>query len=73
MAKWIMALGLLIFIVGVIIWLLSGLGIPFGKLPGDIEVKGEKVSFYFPIVTSIVISLIFTIIVNLIFYILRKS
>jgi hypothetical protein len=32
--------------------------LPLGRLPGDISVKGEKYSFYFPIVTCIVISII---------------
>ena len=31
-----------------------------GKLPGDIFIKGEKVTFYFPITTCIIISLLLT-------------
>jgi hypothetical protein len=38
----------------------------FGKLPGDISIKRENVSFYFPIATSILLSLL----LSLIFYIL---
>lgn len=43
--------------------------IPFiGKLPGDIYIKGEKFTFYFPITTSILLSLI----ISLIIYLFKK-
>jgi len=48
------------------------MGIPVGKLPGDIAIKKERFSLYFPIVTSIVISIILTIIINLVIWIARK-
>jgi len=44
----------------------------FGKLPGDIFVKKDNFSFYFPIVTFLIISVVLTIIINLVFYFLRK-
>lgn len=40
--------------------------IPFlGKLPGDIHLRGKSWSFYFPVVTCVVISLLLTILLNL--------
>lgn len=39
----------------------------FGKLPGDIAIHTKRVHFYFPIVTSLIISLLLTIIINIIF------
>ncbi len=45
--------------------LLMMLGLPFGRLPGDIIVKRENYSFYFPIATSIVLSIILTLILTL--------
>jgi hypothetical protein len=36
-------------------------GVPFGRLPGDIVVRRGRVSFYFPLATSIVLSLLLTI------------
>ena len=40
--------------------------IPFlGRLPGDIYIKREKFSFYFPITTSIIISIILTILFSI--------
>ena len=47
--------------------------IPFlGKLPGDIVIKKENFSFYFPVVTFIIISVILTIIVNVILHFINK-
>jgi len=45
--------------------LLMMLGLPLGRLPGDIVVKRENYSFYFPIATSIVLSIILTLILTL--------
>jgi hypothetical protein len=36
-----------------------------GRLPGDIAVKGERYSFFFPIVTCLVISIVLTILANI--------
>jgi Protein of unknown function (DUF2905) len=40
-------------------------GVPFGKLPGDIMVRRGSFSFYFPLATSIVISILLTIILSI--------
>ena len=71
-------LGKILLIVGGII-VISGLilifsqPIPFlGKLPGDIFVKKEGFSFYFPIVTLLILSILVTIIVNVILHFLNK-
>ena len=39
----------------------------FGKLPGDIKIEKENFSFYFPIVTCIVLSILLTLLGNLLF------
>lgn len=59
--------GIVLVLIGSLIWL----GLPLGKLPGDIHVEGERTSFYFPIVTSIVVSIVLTILLNAIFW-MRK-
>ena len=48
--------------VGFGLLLLSGARLPFriGRLPGDIVIQGRNGSFYFPIVTCIVVSVLFT-------------
>jgi hypothetical protein len=45
--------------------LLMMLGVPFGRLPGDFSVKRGSFSFYFPLTTSIVLSVILTLLLAL--------
>lgn len=61
--KTLMAFGVMLFVVGLIIHF-GGKAISFGRLPGDIRIEGERFGFYFPIVSSILISIILTIIFN---------
>jgi hypothetical protein len=62
--KMLIILGIILIIVG--IGFLMGDKIPYiGKLPGDIMIKKERFSFYFPITTSIIISIILTILFSL--------
>jgi hypothetical protein len=51
------------FIAGV--GLLMMLGLPIGRLPGDFAVRRGNVSFYFPLATSIVLSILLTILFSL--------
>ncbi|MCC3356581.1 DUF2905 domain-containing protein [Bacillus sp. REN16] len=55
MGKMLMIMGILLLIVGFIMHFI-------GKLPGDIVVKKGNTTFYFPIVTSIVISIVLSLI-----------
>lgn len=56
--------GLLIAIVGVALVLGSKFGL--GRLPGDVIVERKGFRVYFPIVTSIIISLVLTVVANLV-------
>jgi hypothetical protein len=71
LGKYLIMFGAIILIAGVIIAFFPKLNF-FGKLPGDIAVRRENFTFYFPIVTSIVISVLFTLIFWVINYFLRK-
>jgi hypothetical protein len=53
----LIVVGLVIAAIGVLLTL----GLPFGRLPGDVVLRRGNATFYFPIVTSIVISVILTI------------
>jgi hypothetical protein len=67
LGKILILLGVFIIAIGVL--LLIGEKIPWiGKLPGDIVIKKEKFTFYFPITTSVVISILLT----LLFALFRK-
>lgn len=59
LGKMLILLGVLIIVMGLL--LLLGEKIPWiGRLPGDIVLKKEKFTFYFPLTTSILISIILT-------------
>ncbi|KKK33084.1 hypothetical protein WQ57_24380 [Mesobacillus campisalis] len=63
MGKLLMFLGAIIFIAGFLIQFLK-----LGKLPGDIVIQKGNSTFYFPIVTSIVVSIV----LSLIFYFIGR-
>ena len=52
--------GLVMATVGLVLWKTGGLGI--GRLPGDISVERPGFSFYFPVTTCIVISIVLTVV-----------
>jgi hypothetical protein len=59
--------GLGIVTVGLLVMLASKLGLPrLGQLPGDIVWRGKNSTFYFPIVTCIVVSVLLTLIFSII-------
>jgi hypothetical protein len=58
MGKTLVLVGLGIAALGLLIML----GVPFGRLPGDFYVRRGHVSFYFPLATSIVLSILLTLI-----------
>lgn len=64
--KSIILIGIFIVIVGVIIWLWGDKLRWLGKLPGDIRVEKENFSFYMPITTMIIISVVISAILWLI-------
>ncbi len=63
-AKFIIASGVVLILVGLGMMFLPKM--PFlGRLPGDIIVKKDNFTFYFPLATSVILSIIFTIILYL--------
>ena len=61
MGKLLVIIGLAIAALGVVITL----GVPLFRLPGDFYVKRGSFSFYFPLTTSIVLSIILTLLTTL--------
>lgn len=72
LGKGIVVLGILLVVLGGIVWLLGKTGLPLGRLPGDIRIQGENVSCYVPIVTMIVLSIVLTIVLNIIVRLLNR-
>ncbi len=65
-ARVIIILGVALIALGVMLPHVAKLDF-FGKLPGDIRIKGENYSFYFPIATCIVLSVLLTLLGKLFF------
>jgi hypothetical protein len=68
LSKWLIIAGIVLIALGIAVWLFTKAGIPLGKLPGDIHYKSGKVQIYFPIATSILLSIF----LSLLFWLLRK-
>jgi len=67
-----MSVGKLLIVMGVIVvavgllWVLGeGLGLKLGRLPGDIVVRGQRSTFYFPVVTCLVLSVLLSLLLGL--------
>lgn len=61
LGKMLLGIGLLLAMIGAAILLAGRIGLPFGRLPGDFFYKGKNVSFYFPLGTSILISIVLSV------------
>lgn len=65
MGRWLIGLGLLLVVVGLVVryapWLVSW----FGRLPGDIRIETERTRVYIPITSMIIVSLLVTLALNL--------
>ena len=72
LARTLMIGGVVLFLIGGGIFLAAKFGILLGRLPGDIRIEGENGSFYFPLTSSILVSVILTIVLNVILRLLRK-
>ncbi|HTE09346.1 MAG TPA: DUF2905 domain-containing protein [Chitinophagaceae bacterium] len=64
--KWIILTGIIIIVLGVVIYFFHDKLHWLGRLPGDIRVEKGNTRFYFPVVTLIIISVLLTAIVNVI-------
>jgi len=73
LAKLFVILGLVLILIGGGIYLLARLNIPLGKLPGDIRIAWGNVTCFFPIVTMLLISLILTVVLNLLMRIIGRK
>ena len=61
LGKALLGLGLLLAVIGAVLILAGRVGLPLGRLPGDIAYRGKSVSVYFPLGTSILISIVLSI------------
>ena len=66
MSKWLVIIGVILVVLGLLWPWLTKLGL--GRLPGDIVIERDNFRFYFPITTSILVSLV----LSLLFWLFRK-
>jgi len=66
LGRMLVVLGIAVVVVGLV--LMVAPSIPWlGKLPGDVLIRRERFTFYFPVVTCLVVSVVLTVIMNLFF------
>lgn len=70
--RYLMIGGIVLFLVGGTIFLSAKLGLPLGHLPGDIRIEREGFSFYFPLASLILASVVLTVILNVVIRLLKK-
>ena len=71
-SRYLMLGGIILLLVGGGIYLSARFGLPLGRLPGDIHIEGKNGSFYFPVVTCILLSAVLTVILNIVIRLFRK-
>jgi hypothetical protein len=68
LGRLLVGLGLVLLVAGGLLLLLGRTGFPLGKLPGDISYRGKNVNVYFPLGTSVLLSVL----LSVVFYILSR-
>jgi hypothetical protein len=71
-ARYLIFAGVVLIVVGAIFFGLAKLNLPLGRLPGDFRIENGNSTFYFPLATSILVSIVLTILLNVIGRFLKK-
>jgi hypothetical protein len=66
LGKLLVVAGAVAIVAGIALMLLGRTNIPLGRLPGDIVYRGKNSTFYFPLATSIVVSVVLSVVMYLI-------
>ena len=68
LGRMLVFVGGLILVLGIVLILAGKVNLPIGRLPGDIVYRGKNTTFYFPLMTSILLSII----LSLVLYFLNR-
>jgi hypothetical protein len=71
-ARLLMIAGIVLFLIGGLVFLVSRLGINLFQLPGDIRLQSNNLTCIIPLVSSILLSIVLTVILNLVIRYLNK-
>jgi ABC-type Na+ efflux pump permease subunit len=66
LGKMLVFFGMVLAVVGVILMALGRTHLPIGRLPGDIIYRGKRTTFYFPLTTSILLSVLLSLLLYVI-------
>ena len=66
LGKLLVCVGAIVVVVGLALMLLGRTNLPLGRLPGDIIYRGKNTTFYFPLATSILLSVVLSILLYVI-------
>jgi len=66
MGKLLVFLGIVLVVAGLLVVFLGRTHLPLGRLPGDIVYRGKNTTFYFPLATSIVVSVVLSVLFYLV-------
>lgn len=66
LARLLIIVGLILLIIGGVIYAAAKLGLPLGRLPGDIRIERNNFTCVIPLATSILLSIVLTLILNLV-------
>ncbi len=64
--KVLIGMGLVLVVAGVLLTMLGRTNLPLGRLPGDFVYRGKNTTFYFPLATSVVVSVVLSIVMYVI-------
>ena len=62
LGKVLIGIGAVLVVAGVLLTLMGRANLPLGRLPGDIVYRGKNTTFYFPLATSVVVSVVLSIV-----------
>ena len=62
LGRMLVIVGGFLLVLGLVVILAGKINLPIGRLPGDIVVRGKNSTFYFPLMTSIVLSVILSLV-----------
>ena len=66
MGRILVVLGAALMVIGGVVMLMGRAGLPLGRLPGDFLYRGKNTTFYFPLATSILVSVVLSLVFFLI-------
>ncbi len=72
-ARILILLGMALLVIGGLLYLLARTGLPLGKLPGDFRIQTGNVTIFFPLATMILLSVILTVLLNLVLRFLGRK